>query len=133
MKKVCYKCKETKDVSEFYRNGIYRQSHCKICNPLIQKEFRQSNPERVKHYKIMEQLSLEAKVDALLGSKCRNCGFADFRALAIDHINNDGKKDRGARSRLYRHVIKNPARYQRLCFNCNQIKEFERVHAVKNK
>ena len=55
-----------------------------------------------------------------------------FRALAIDHISNDGVAQRekfGIRSgvHFYRWLIKNnyPEGYQTLCRNCNWIKRIE--------
>jgi hypothetical protein len=68
----------------------------------------------------------------LLGSHCVRCGFADIRALQIDHINGQGKKEfqkfKGNIS-LYRFYLKNPdlaKKYlQVLCANCNWIKRFE--------
>ena len=61
--------------------------------------------------------------------KCKKCGFNDIRALAIDHIKNDGKKDRdehGKSKAFYKFYIKNPEiaikKLQILCHNCNFVK-----------
>lgn len=79
-------------------------------------------------------VSLRLKVDTILGMVCVKCGFSDKRALEIDHVNDDGAEDRrkGSKNRatLHRRVIANPVRYQRLCSNCNNIKEYERVNGV---
>lgn len=72
------------------------------------------------------------------GTECKNCGFSDTRALQIDHINNDGGKERrglGGQNfsgwRFY-HWLKQqgwPDGYQTLCANCNMIKHVEfKVH-----
>lgn len=70
--------------------------------------------------------------------KCAKCGFSDIRALALDHINNDGYKHRRKVGRgdkdgcpscmMYVWIIRNnfPPIFQVLCFNCNIIKERER-------
>ena len=72
--------------------------------------------------------------EKLGGKKCVVCGFSDERALAIDHINNDGYKDRKLSksiSQIRRRVLDNLERYQILCFNCNQIKRIE--HEKENR
>ena len=56
---------------------------------------------------------------------CLCCGESEFKFLTIDHINNNGAKDRKIVRRtghnLYRYLKKNkyPLGYQTLCFNCN--------------
>ena len=67
----------------------------------------------------------------LLGNKCVRCGFADPRALQIDHINGGGSKllsHRRCTSFYYRQVALDPEaqkHYQTLCANCNWIKRAE--------
>jgi len=66
------------------------------------------------------------------GGACRQCGFTDVRALNIDHVNDDGYLEDGRfrtnTVKYQRHVLKmiKSGRYQLLCANCNQIKEWER-------
>lgn len=69
----------------------------------------------------------------ILGRECKHCGCTDKRCLQIDHIYNDGKKERNnLRDRLtYYKFILNKIKsgsndYQLLCANCNTIKEYER-------
>ena len=68
---------------------------------------------------------------------CGNCGFMDIRALCLDHIDNNGSKDRikmtgknrdGGGSRFYVLIKKKkyPNGYQTLCANCNLIKEIKK-------
>jgi len=72
---------------------------------------------------------IRSAVLTYLGGKCVTCGFSDWRALQIDHINGGGRKDRRARPSLtayYKHVMGTPAgTYQLLCSNCNWIKRHE--------
>ena len=72
-----------------------------------------------------------------LGGKCLLCGFADKRALQIDHINGGGSKER--KERLYKgsfhaYVLKSflakENKYQLLCANCNWIKRYENKEAI---
>lgn len=57
------------------------------------------------------------------------CGFADYRALQIDHKNGNGRRERkelgGNKIALYKRVVANPDSYQCLCANCNWIKRAE--------
>lgn len=73
-----------------------------------------------------------AKRDAfqVLGNKCVQCGFTDKRALQIDHVYGNGKKDRSRFSsptKFYLHVKESymTGEYQILCANCNIIKRIE--------
>lgn len=66
-----------------------------------------------------------------MGGECVSCGFNDYRALQIDHINSDGKFERHLlrRNDYYSNVLKSylagEKRYQLLCCNCNWIKREE--------
>lgn len=59
------------------------------------------------------------------GSICNCCGESEPKFLSIDHVNNDGYKERksrgGSSQMLYRNIIKQnfPDTYQILCMNCN--------------
>lgn len=82
------------------------------------KEY-QKNWGRQQRIKLIEQL----------GGVCVRCGFSDFRALQIDHVNGGGLKDirsfTGPRT-YYKLVQKtNIGQYQLLCANCNWIKRYE--------
>ena len=65
---------------------------------------------------------------AFLGGSCVRCGFSDYRALQIDHINGGGKQEHdlaGGRIGLWNRVLAGDSRYQLLCANCNCIKRVE--------
>ena len=68
------------------------------------------------------------------GTICSHCSFSDYRALQIDHIDDNGAEERkslGGKQfsgwRFYEYLIKNnlPEGYQTLCANCNNIKQWE--------
>ena len=63
-----------------------------------------------------------------LGSICIRCGFADPRALQVDHISGNGRKHMemftSTRS-YYSYVLRHPEEFQLLCANCNWIKRVE--------
>lgn len=134
MRKHCVRCRESKPISEFALNGTRYKSYCTLCWAAYQRDFRKKNPDKHRQYKISEKLALEAKVDVVLTTHCRLCGYKDPRALVVDHVDNTGGLERKGCTRsklfLYRKVLKNPGHYQRLCCNCNQIKETERARAA---
>lgn len=73
-----------------------------------------------------------------LGGECVMCGFNDYRALQIDHINGGGSEQRrmgGFGSSFHKYVIdsykKDKNEYQLLCANCNWIKRAENNEVKK--
>lgn len=67
----------------------------------------------------------------LLGGKCVKCGFLDFRALQLDHINGNGAKElKQGPAKIYGYYLAHSdevkKKLQVLCANCNWIKRFER-------
>lgn len=72
---------------------------------------------------------LRIQVIDFLGEKCNRCGFEDWRALQIDHVNGEGRRKRSLDGnqcrRLYKRVKESPKEYQILCANCNWIKRYE--------
>lgn len=70
-----------------------------------------------------------------LGSCCARCGFSDVRALQVDHIHGDAKKDGcGGGQAYYLHILRELDsgvlnKYQLLCANCNWIKRVENKEA----
>ena len=69
---------------------------------------------------------LRASVLEFMGGECKKCGFSDWRALQIDHINGGGSRERDGQV-LYRIILKQgiQGKYQLLCANCNFIKRYE--------
>lgn len=62
-----------------------------------------------------------------LGGICACCGFTDKRFLTVDHINNDGNKERRGRESYYRHLQQGRNHdLQALCWNCNMAKQANR-------
>ena len=67
-----------------------------------------------------------------LGGICEKCGFADGRALQIDHVYGGGKQHRAKINNslsYYKNillsVLADEELYQLLCANCNWIKRVE--------
>jgi hypothetical protein len=67
------------------------------------------------------------------GNMCIKCGFSDYRAFELDHINSDGYKERTKYQTMdakYKLIMTNPdlarKKFQLLCANCNRIEQFKR-------
>jgi len=115
--KRCPRCGVEKEIGEFYRNKARADglsAYCVACFSVTQGESSQT---------------LRARALAHLGGKCQRCGFADARALQIDHVAGDGAVERAKRqgqNALYRAVMADDGtRYALLCANCNVIKRIE--------
>ena len=76
--------------------------------------------------------------------KCKHCGFDDWRALQIDHIDGKGYEERKkygtsgngrggtlTRKKQLELITSNPLNYQVLCANCNWIKRYENKETKK--
>jgi hypothetical protein len=73
---------------------------------------------------------LRKEVLAAYGGKCARCGFADERALQIDHVLGGGcqhRKSFGGQVSFMLWLRRNkfPPEFQILCANCNWIKRAE--------
>jgi hypothetical protein len=118
-KKWCPNCGEFRPVEEFYISRVNPDGLRNVC---------------VYHRKLYQKQTHEktriAFLTALGGCKCARCGFADWRALQVDHVNGGGRaesKIMGSSTAKYRaHVLANKQHYQVLCANCNWIKKCER-------
>lgn len=70
----------------------------------------------------------------MYGGKCVCCGEQDIDFLTIDHIKNDGAKERkmmnNQSGKIYGYLIRHklqPKKYQILCWNCNLAKEKHKI------
>ena len=92
-------------------------------------EMRRQGAERMREW----NAKWKADAHAILGGICKRCGFADSRALQIDHVHGDGFTEKKERRRLgsmgayHKRVVDaaSSGRYQLLCANCNWIKRAE--------
>jgi hypothetical protein len=115
-RKKCSCCQVVKPPSEFPVNAARYDGLANYCVPCTND----------KAYEIRRKARMA--ILESLGGKCVRCGFADWRALQVDHVNGDGAADR-QKSRSPSHLAKlvraNPDRFQILCANCNSIKKIE--------
>jgi hypothetical protein len=83
----------------------------------------------------LQQRKLRRQINEKYGNQCARCGFADPRALHVDHVQSGGQKEiragRGGGMSYYYRVLKDQTgKYQLLCANCNAIKRFELNEAM---
>ena len=98
------------------------------------EEWKKANHEKSLVTRRTRSQLLRLEIIELLGGKCVSCGFNDWRALQVDHINGGGTKHRKtfshSPSSLFEEIIKsiklNEYKYQLLCANCNWIKRYEK-------
>lgn len=93
--------------------------------------------EQIKYFQTFisnrsNHIETRKKVIKRLGNKCIKCGFDNYLALNIDHINGGGNKDRKNNGQFgfYKKLLNLSdeqlhKEYQCLCSNCNQIKKYE--------
>lgn len=110
------------------RRKFYRENKNKVNSSY--RKYRKRNREKILEYSRNRNKKKRIELLKLLGSKCVKCGFSDWRALQIDHVNGGGlaehKKYGGSIYKLIRRkVIEGSKDYQLLCANCNNIKKFE--------
>jgi len=119
---------EHKEQYSIKRKKTYKESNGEELRK--SKEYQKQNRERINKRSV--ELRRKKRIDLinLYGGKCIRCGFNDWRALQIDHINGGGKKEK-ATFKGYKDYYKmlkqerNSGKYQLLCANCNWIKKFE--------
>jgi hypothetical protein len=99
--------------------GYKRCSHCKEAY----RSFCKNHPERIAQHRRQWYKNLKLKVLAAYGRVCACCKEENPFFLAIDHINNDGAKQRAlmVKGKFYAWLKRNgfPSGYRVLCHKCN--------------
>ena len=84
-------------------------------------------PEEARKYQNEYRKRVRGELIIAYGGKCICCGEKEIKFLALDHINNDGNKQRkkiGSGIQMYLYMKRNmPNDIQVLCHNCNQAKK----------
>lgn len=111
----------------------YRDAHKKEWHE-YNAIYRLTHKAEIKQQKALHGYEYKVKTLTHYGNgrlACVRCGFADVRALSIDHIYGGGKEHmkviNKTGSHFYRWLIMGnfPKGYQTLCFNCQWIKRAE--------
>jgi len=110
------------------RQKRYRQQHKqKVID--CSRRWLDSHPDKRRAYRRAYHERLRNQVLQMLGTRCAICGFADVRALQVDHVNGGGRQEKTGLHNplaLYRRILKvHGLGYRVLCANCNVIKARE--------
>ncbi len=117
------------------RSKKWKIKHRDRCREQAKKYYRE-HPEKFKSNWKKYQDKLKTQAYAILGNKCKICGYSGL-ALQIDHIHNNGVEERkkfkigngistSYRITIYKKIISGSSEYQLLCANCNVEKEILR-------
>ena len=116
--------------SEKGRATLARYKHSEEGRAVIrayQNRYKRTDMGKANHLRQVRKARQRAI--AALGGKCVHCGFDDWRALQIDHVNGGGcreEKQIGGHG-IIRKVLRGETEgYQLLCANCNWIKFYEK-------
>ncbi len=144
----CYLKAVEKDPEE------WRVRHNAICNEWRRKNHERSNEiakisrrkwiannrESYREVRRENRVNVRKEIQQFFGGICCKCGFEDWRALQIDHINGGGLHDpltKGHQLWKFRKYLKENEedarkKYQLLCANCNWIKKHENNETAKH-
>jgi len=118
--KVCKLCN---------KNFICKRSTANFCSAICsRKVYYRNKPDLLKATRKRSSYNLKEKLFNMYGRYCYCCGQSEPGFLTLDHVKNDGYKDRkteGLSSHaIYRKAIKHyrPDIYCILCYNCNLAK-----------
>ena len=92
-----------------------------------QRKKWKEQPEKARQYQNEYRKKVRENLIIAYGGKCVCCGETEMKFLALDHINNDGNKQRkeiGSGIQMYLYIKRNmPKDIQVLCHNCNIAKK----------
>ena len=107
--------------------------------PMTKREhdikYNKSHSEQIKLMYRRNKLTLKILIFQVYSEgtmRCKYCGYDNIDALSIDHIKNDGEKQRNKLhlegSGFYAWLRRNrfPSGYQVLCMNCQLLKRINR-------
>lgn len=147
--KQCSQCgatfiDETKNYNKLYCSSTCQLAHWRSIKGKqyfvdVNRRYATKKASRVREQK--QAMRREVVLHLSDEIKCKRCGYTDFRALQIDHINAGGNRERderkgkgggglGSQNRFWKLILSLPrdvarAKYQVLCANCNCIKRTE--------
>lgn len=132
--KKCFKCQETKPISEFSKNRKQKdglQTSCKICSSKQMKESYKNKSDYYKSYSVQNRVSYQEKARDFINDikktlSCSRCGFSgkDYpKVLDFHHRNPDTKSFELAKGCVYSFdkIKEEIDKCDVLCANCHRI------------
>ena len=90
--KVCRICKESRDLSEFYKNKTRKdglQQTCKDCDRSRLRDLYHKSPESWERNRKLQKAKARMQFEAYIANKsCQDCGNTDRRVLQQHHVEN---------------------------------------------
>ena len=127
--KACIRCGVKKPLGEFrlQKGREKARTICRSCDREYSKQWYQLNKERAAAYNRTQRRKRKMGVVEALGGKCVRCGFDNWKALQVDHINGGGYVEyQQGPHKVYKKILDGQTdEYQLLCANCNWIKRYE--------
>jgi hypothetical protein len=124
-----WKLRNKKRVSEYNKQYYKENQDYEIQRA---REYRIKNIEQHNNWSKTRTLYFKNIIYDILGRKCVRCGYDDdIDCLQLDHINGNGRKQRGSKSirNFYCYYASNhdiiKSDLQILCVNCNWLKRLE--------
>ena len=131
--KTCYKCKETKEFTEFNKN----QTACRPCGREISRAYYKKNAVRMRkqiHEKNkINRAVLKAEIDEMKSQPCMDCGVS-YPPIVMDFDHREGEDKTGNvsvfvasgnRTATYAEIEKCDI----VCSNCHRIRTYNRLTA----
>lgn len=131
MDKTCYKCKESKPLSDFHRNSTKAdgyQNYCRVCAKVRNRAYYVATPERnTQRRASTERGRNRARIlvwKYLEEHPCVDCGFDNPVALEFDHVR--GNKHEAislmvTKGRTAEALLAEIAKCEVRCANCHRI------------
>jgi len=130
--KVCYRCRVSKDDSEFNkstknRDGLH--SYCRECQKAHYRDNYARHLANVRRTSDARTARTRAVIGKLLQTGCVDCGNRDIRVLEFDHVR--GEKVRGvgelvSRGASLEVILAEIEKCEIRCRNCHVIATFTR-------
>lgn len=122
---LCRTCKNDLDIDLFsIKERQYRESYgheCRSCKKLRHADYYRRNILEIRDKTLTGHFLRKKLILDHYGRKCVCCEESNESFLTVDHINNDGSKQRKIYKNTYSYAVSNgfPVDLQILCYNCN--------------
>lgn len=144
MIKLCTKCNQHKDISEFSKKGTKvdgttrYQSICKECHKIEAKKYHHSDytwyKEKARENNKRNRERYRNELLEFLSTKqCIDCGIKDIRVLEFDHLK-DKLFSIGSKTRNTPLITLMPEieKCEIVCANCHRIRTYARCNARRH-
>ena len=131
--KLCTKCNQEKEFSEFHKNVREKdgfQSYCKPCKNGYYKKYYEKDSTRYKQNNKRTKMRVREYVLKQKNNPCVDCGIKyPFYVMHFDHLDASTKSSDVSRlDTQFNRVVKEIAKCELVCANCHAIRTWQRAH-----